>query len=175
MPALADLGPRICIMGPSNSGKSTLAAAIEAACGLPAVHLDRLHHLPDTDWQPRPHEHFVALHDAAIAEARWVMDGNYSCCLPQRLARATGVILLDTSTAISLLRYLRRCWFERDRIGGLAGGRDSVKWAMIRHIAIVTPLNRQRYRAMYRDITLPKIALFPQDLTKFYRSEGLRL
>lgn len=31
------------------------------------------------------------------------MDGNYSRCLPQRLARATGFILLDTSTATSLL------------------------------------------------------------------------
>jgi serine kinase of HPr protein (carbohydrate metabolism regulator) len=32
-----DLGPRICIMGPSNSGKSTLAEAIVRARDLPLV------------------------------------------------------------------------------------------------------------------------------------------
>lgn len=124
---LAALGPRICIMGPSNSGKSTLAQAIGRACGLPVVHLDRLHHRPHTDWQPRPAAEFLALHDAAIEAERWVMDGNYTRCLPQRLSRATGVILLDVPTLTSLGRYLARCWSTGARIGGLEGGRDSVK------------------------------------------------
>lgn len=88
---LDDLGPRICIMGPSNSGKSSLAAAISRACGLPPIHLDQLQYQPHTDWQPRPNEEFIALHDAAILGERWVIDGNYSRCLPQRLGRATGI------------------------------------------------------------------------------------
>ena len=99
---LDTLGPRICILGPSNSGKSTLADAIAAKQGLEPIHLDRLYHLPHTDWQPRPAGEFLTLHDAAIAGERWVMDGNYSSCLPQRLARATGLILLDLSTPLSL-------------------------------------------------------------------------
>ena len=102
---LDTLGPRICILGPSNSGKSTLADAIAAKQGLEPIHLDRLYHLPHTDWQPRPAGEFLTLHDAAIAGERWVMDGNYSSCLPQRLARATGLILLDLSTPLSLWRY----------------------------------------------------------------------
>ena len=109
---LDTLGPRICILGPSNSGKSTLADAIAAKQGLEPIHLDRLYHLPHTDWQPRPAGEFLTLHDAAIAGERWVMDGNYSSCLPQRLARATGLILLDLSTPLSLWRYARRTWFE---------------------------------------------------------------
>ncbi len=36
--SLEDLGPRICIMGPSNSGKSTLATAISHHTALPACH-----------------------------------------------------------------------------------------------------------------------------------------
>ncbi|CEJ49256.1 conserved hypothetical protein [Xanthomonas citri pv. bilvae] len=60
---LDDLGPRICILGPSNSGKSTLAQAR----GCVPVHLDRLHHLPNTAWIPRPRQDFMALHCAAIA------------------------------------------------------------------------------------------------------------
>lgn len=50
----SDLGDRICILGPSNSGKSTLADAIARKRGLEPIHLDLLHHLPNTDWEPRP-------------------------------------------------------------------------------------------------------------------------
>ncbi|WP_411969524.1 hypothetical protein [Mesorhizobium sp. CA10] len=87
------------------------------------------------------------------------MDGNYSGCMPQRLRRATGLILLDISTAASLLRYLRRTLFEKDRLGALEGGRDSIKWDMIHHIAVITPRNRRKYRAMFDALDLPKLQL----------------
>jgi adenylate kinase family enzyme len=170
-----ELGSRICIMGPSNSGKSTLAEAIARARGLEAVHLDQFYHLPHTDWVPRPADEFAALHDAAIMEAHWVIDGNYSRLLPQRLERATGFILLDVPTMISLYRYIRRCWFERDRRGALEGGRDSVKWDVIRHITIATRANRRRYRDMIDGISLPKVHInSTKALAEFYRLNGLR-
>ena len=156
---LPDLGDRICILGPSNSGKSTLADAIARKRDLEPIRLDVLHHLPNTDWEPRPKSEFIALHDAAIAGERWVMDGNYSICMPQRFQRATGVILLDISTLASLLRYFRRTLFETKRRGALDGGRDSVKWDMIHHIAVVQPRNRERYRTMFDELDLPKLQL----------------
>lgn len=171
---LDDLGPRICILGPSNSGKSTLAAAIGAVRGVSVIHLDQLHHQPHTDWRPRPAEEFLLLHDSALAADRWVIDGNYSRCVPQRLARATGVILLDTSTGVSLLRYVRRCLFEHDRVGAPEGAKDSVTWAMLHHIAVATRRSRRRYEAVFADIPLPKIRLAsPHSLDTFYRSEEL--
>ena len=173
---LADLGNRICILGPSNSGKSTLANAIARKRGLEPVHLDVLHHLPNTDWEPRPKGEFVALHDAAIAGERWVMDGNYSICMPQRFRRATGLILLDISTPASLLRYFRRTLFEAGRLGALEGGRDSVKWDMIHHIAVVQPKNRKRYRAMFDELDLPKLRLSSvRAIKQCFREWGLTL
>jgi hypothetical protein len=65
----ATLGERIVILGPSNAGKSTLAVALSEKLGIPAVHLDQLHHLPDTNWQPRPEAEFAALHDAILEES----------------------------------------------------------------------------------------------------------
>ena len=174
-PSLDELGGRICILGPSNAGKSTLAQAIGRQRQLPVVHLDQLYHLPNSDWVARPTRDFWRLHDEAIAQERWVMDGNYSNCTPQRLARATGLILLELPTLTSLLRYLRRCWFERERAGALAGGRDSVKWDMLRHIAVVTPKNRPKRLAFYDNATMPKLLLAtPRELQQFYEREGLR-
>lgn len=103
------------------------------------------------------------------------MDGNYSRCMPQRLKRATGIILLDLSTMASLLRYVRRCWFERDRAGALDGGRDSIKWTMIRHITVTTPPNRRKYAELFAQSDLPKICLpTASELAAFYRQESLR-
>ena len=156
---LSELGARICILGPSNSGKSTLAVAIARKRGMKVVHLDQLHHIPGTDWQPRPADEFRALHDEAIAGEQWVMEGNYSAYMPQRFSRATGLILLDVSTPVSLFRYVRRTLFEGSRAGALEGGHDSMKWNMIHYIAVTTPKNRRRYVEIYSQVSLPKICL----------------
>ncbi|MBE1160908.1 AAA family ATPase [Dyella acidiphila] len=156
---LSELGERVCILGPSNSGKSTLAAALGRKLGAPVVHLDQLHHLPNSDWLPRPAPEFLALHDEAIGAERWVIDGNYSSCMPQRLQRATGVILLDVSTATSLFRYLRRTLLESGRVGALEGAGERVKWSMLHYISVTTPLNRRRYREIYRQVSLAKVYL----------------
>ncbi|HET8726325.1 MAG TPA: AAA family ATPase [Alphaproteobacteria bacterium] len=154
LPPLESFGTRIMICGPSNSGKSTLAVAIGGKLGIPAVHLDLLQHLPNTDWQPRPADEFRALHDAAILADAWAMDGNYSRLMPQRLARATGIILLGDHRWANFARYLRRTLFERSRAGMLEGGRDSLKWTMVRWILVDSPKALIRYRA-----SLPKAGL----------------
>ena len=156
---LSELGQRICILGPSNSGKSTLADAIARNLGLNAIHLDQLYHLPNTNWKMRPTGEFLALHEEAVAGDRWVIDGNYSKCFPQRFRHATGIILLDISTAASLFRYVRRTLFDGRRIGALEGGQDSLKLSMLHHIAMVTPANRRRYADVYRQLRLPKVYL----------------
>lgn len=156
---LSELGDRICILSPSNSGKSTLADAIARKRNLEAVYLDQLFHLPNRDWEQRPRPEFIALHNAAIERERWVMDGNYAFCMPQRFRRATGLIVLDVSTITSLLRYFRRTLFEKERRGALAGGRDSVKWDMIHHITVATPKNRDRYRAIFEEFGAAKVQL----------------
>ncbi|SFW29431.1 AAA family ATPase [Luteibacter sp. UNCMF366Tsu5.1] len=153
------LGERICILGPSNSGKSTLADAIGRVRQLPVIHLDQFHHLPGTAWQPRPNDEFRQLHDQAIASERWVIDGNYSACFPERLARSTGLVLLDVSTLTSLGRYLRRARGDRARIGGLHGASDNVTLSMLHHIAIVSPRNRKRYRVLFDSADVPKVFL----------------
>ena len=156
---LTELGERICILGPSNSGKSTLADAIAKKRGLRSIHLDQLHHLPNTDWRPRPAAEFLALHDDAIVGDRWVIDGNYSKCFPQRFQRATGLILLDISTVASLFRYIRRTVCNGMRPGALEGGYDSLKLSMIHFLIVVTPRNRKRYADVYRQLHMPKVYL----------------
>lgn len=145
-PPLETFGHRIMVCGPSNAGKSTLAVALGRKTGLPVFHIDLFRHLPQTDWVPRPDAEFEALHDAAIADERWIMDGNYTHLMGRRIARATGIVLIGDNRWINLARYFRRTLFETDRLGSLTGGRDSIKWEMIHWILGPSPRNLARYR-----------------------------
>lgn len=175
IPPLYSLGPRICVCGPSNSGKSTLAAAIGRKIGAPPVHLDQFRFLPDTDWQQRSDEDFAALHDDAIAKDRWVIDGNYSKLMPARLARATGIILLGDNRWANLARYFNRTLFQRQRVGNLEGNKDSVKWAMIHWIMVVSPKSLERYRAGLPQSGLPFVqSRSMRELKQVYRAWELR-
>jgi len=172
---LAALGPRIMICGPSNTGKSTLCVALAARLGAEAYHLDLFRHLPSTDWVQRSDDEFAALHDEAISHERWAMDGNYSVLMPQRMARATGIIMLGGSRWANFRRYLWRTLFEkRGRAGSLAGDKDSLKWDMVRWLLIVQPKNRDRDLARVRAAGLPLIELRSMsELRRLYREWGL--
>lgn len=171
-----DLGERICVMGPSNSGKSTLADALGRRFGFATIHLDRLHHRPDGYWQARPFAEFAALHEEAIAQDRWVIDGSYTKLVARRLERATGLILLDVPTHVSLWRYLRRTISAEPRIGGLEGARDRITGEMLHHIIFVTPGTRRRNARIFDACGLPKIRLGSlREIRAVYDDWALRL
>lgn len=158
MPPLNSLGQRIMVLGPSNAGKSTLSVALSNKLSLPVVHLDQLQHLPNTDWQPRPEAEFKALHDQAILDDAWVIDGNYSRHMPKRFERATGIILITSNHWLRLARYFKRTLIHPSRRAGqLEGGRERLKWEMIDWIIFKTPNNAKRYSKMIAATKLPSV------------------
>lgn len=157
IPPLKSFGNRIVILGTTNAGKSTLAEALARKLDVPAVHLDQMRHLPNTDWEVRPDAEFRVLHDAAIEKPGWVMDGNYSELMPQRFNRATGIIVLDDHFLARYIRYFKRTLFQSRRIGALEGNRDSIKWNMI-HWLWHSRNSAARYRGFAEQIGLPFIA-----------------
>jgi len=173
---LQSLGKRIVILGPSNAGKSTLAVALSKKLGLPPIHLDQLHHLPHTDWQTRAETEFAALHDAAILKDAWIIEGNYTRLMPQRLAHATDAILITSNHWRRFFRYLKRTLVNHaDRAGHLAGAKDSIKWEMIHWILIKTRDSGERYTRILAETNLPTVECHNAgDLKALYRDWGLR-
>ncbi|NVN43059.1 AAA family ATPase [Asaia siamensis] len=157
--SLQTLGPRLIVMGPSNSGKSTLSVFIGRLTGLPVVHLDLLRHEVGTFERLRPLADFHHDHARAITAPSWIIDGNYSSCLDQRLERATGVILLDVTTLKSLQCYIGRCLGRSVRHGGWGAQREPVGLSMVKHILGPTRPNRKRYRLWFASCSLPKLYL----------------
>lgn len=173
IPPLENFGNRIVILGTTNAGKSTLADALARKLGVSAIHLDRFRHLPNTNWEQRPDAEFHALHDAAIKQPGWTMDGNYSVLLPQRFARATGVLVIDDHVLRRYIRYFKRTLFQTKRIGDLEGNRDSIKWNMIRWLW-TTRHGAPRYEGFAKDTGLPMLSCRTlPELDTVYRAWGL--
>jgi adenylate kinase family enzyme len=174
-PTLEDLGKRICVFGPSNSGKSTLTWAIADRIGAVPVSLDQLRFVPNTDWELCPDEDFASLHDQVIAGESWVIEGNYMGLLRQRASRATGIILLGTDRWTAFGRYVRRTLFERERHGHLAGAKDSLKLDMVNFILIEQPRKRQRDIGLLRATNLPMVQLESMsELNAAYAAWGIK-
>lgn len=173
LPPLENLGRRIMILGLTNSGKSTLAQALSRKLDIPAVHLDQLRHQPDTQWEERPDDEFAALHDAAIAMPEWVMDGSYSKVMPQRLERVTGIIVLTDSLMTRYRRYITRTVFQKERAGGLEGGKDQLNWTMLRWLWH-TRNSIGKYQQVAVNSGLPRVfASNKAELDQLYAQWGL--
>ena len=172
---LSALGSRIVVMGPSNAGKSTLAYTIGRQTGINVIHLDQLRFMPNTDWELRSRSDFDALHAQAIAQDSWIIEGNYSALVPARLARATGVVLLDASVTRRFLRYLNRTLLTRKhRIGNLEGGQESLKWEMVTWILIKTRGSAARLETLIHASGKPYVfCKSARQLDQLYSAWGL--
>lgn len=88
---------RVVILGRGGAGKSTLAATVGTATGLPVVELDR--HFWGPGLEPTPRELWAVVQGELAEADRWIMDGDLGPhdVLEVRLRRADTVLLLDYS------------------------------------------------------------------------------
>ena len=168
---LADLGSKICIIGCSCSGKSTLAAQLANKVNLPSYHLDILAHYPSTKWQRRSDEEFVAAHSKILQEPQWIIEGNYSICMQERFNQATAIIWLDLSPLTCVIRYLIRCFKNKPhRAGRLPDAKSEFSFFMLKHILFNYRKNSLKYQKLINTYQLPIIKIKSlRELNHYYK------
>lgn len=97
---------RILVYGVTGSGKTTLAARLAAATGLPWYAIDDLTWEPG--WVAVPGEEQRRRVKAICAGERWILDTAYATWLDIPLARVQLIVALDFPRWLSLSRLLRR-------------------------------------------------------------------
>ena len=114
MKMISDIGNRICIIGFSCSGKSTLAFNLSKKLHLPVLFLDAIAHVPHTNWEVRDRLLLKKEHDLFIKNnEQWIIEGNYSFLMPDRFNNADIIIGLDYMNIKSILRYFKRCALKK--------------------------------------------------------------
>ena len=135
---------RILIIGCSGSGKSTLARALREKLGLPVVHLDQLWWREG--WQHVTREEFDEQLEMALAMERWIIDGNYSRTIQQRLPKCDTIIYLDFSRWECLLGVTQRVLgsYGKVRPDMAEGCPERIDWDFIKFVWNFNKNNRVR-------------------------------
>jgi adenylate kinase family enzyme len=110
----AALPRRVWIVGPTGSGKSTVAVALAARMGVAATHLDDLHF--GAGWVERSWDDLRSRVAPVVAGDSWVIDGNYSAVRRKFADRVELFVWLDLPFRTTFPRVLRRT-LARSRSG----------------------------------------------------------
>ena len=104
---------RILVVGSGGSGKSTFSVRLGRLLGLPVIHLDTLYWSPG--WIEPDKSQWANTVRQVIEQDRWILDGNYSGTLAERIEACDTIIFLDLSRYLCLWRVLKRAARYRGR------------------------------------------------------------
>ena len=103
---------RVLVIGSGGAGKSTFSRRLGERLGLEVIHLDVEHWRPG--WVEPPKDEWARKVVELCGRESWVMDGNFSGTLEQRLAACDTVVFLDLPRAVCVWRVLKRRVMYRD-------------------------------------------------------------
>lgn len=153
-PISSDTPPprRLCVIGVSGAGKTTLARRAAAILRVSHLELDALHWEPG--WQEASTQLFRERVASATAAEGWTADGNYSKARDILWARADTLLWLDYSLPLVMVRLLRRTLarlLHREELW--SGNRESLRMAFSRDSIILWALQTHpKYRREFPDL-----------------------
>ncbi len=161
---------RICVVGISGAGKTTLGRGLAARLNIPFIELDAI------NWQAGWRD--LATHDpeefrrrvaAAVAQDAWVSDGNYGSAIGGLVrARATHMVWLDYDRPVVMRRVIWRSFLraiDRRELWPGTGNRERfaqwftdpehpIRWAWKNHAS-----RRVHFEAVTRDPALAHLTV----------------
>ena len=161
---------RICIIGGSGTGKTTLANNLGKKLNLPIYHIDGINYLQN--WKMRNKNERDKIILQKTEEEKWIIDGTYHSTLKERLEKADCVIYLDYSTIAQikgvLERFIKNGGKEKKEIPGCNEKMDwkffwwVVKWRKNKRPTIIESI---------KEIDSDKIYIFKsrRQLNKWYK------
>ncbi|MBI4852855.1 MAG: hypothetical protein HY819_13760 [Acidobacteria bacterium] len=104
---------KVLIIGSGGSGKSTLARKLATILKIELIHLDLLYW--KAGWIETPKEKWREIVLDLLKKDSWVIDGNYSGTLKDRIEVSDTIIFLDRSPLLCLWRVLKRWFYNRNK------------------------------------------------------------
>lgn len=105
---------KVIVIGCPGSGKSTFSRGLNKNTGIPLYHLDMMFWNSDKTTVER--SVFLERLAAVLEKDEWIIDGNYSSTMEQRLEACDTVFFLDFPTELCLEGVRQRRGKPRDDI-----------------------------------------------------------
>ncbi|WP_437750419.1 DNA topology modulation protein [Staphylococcus shinii] len=97
---------KIIVIGSSGSGKSTLSIELSHILEIPVYHLDKLFWKPN--WVMTTKDEQFKIQNSLLDKNEWIIDGNYTGILEERLLSADTIIFLNLPRRICYYRVFKR-------------------------------------------------------------------
>ena len=114
---------KVLVVGNGGSGKSTFSKKLGTKLKVPVVHLDEHYWKPG--WMATPTEEWRNKVHSLMAADAWIMDGNYSGTMSERVAAADTIIYFRFPRLSCILGVYRRR-FSKRRIDPIPGCPEKV-------------------------------------------------
>lgn len=102
---------KIIIIGCPGSGKTTFAEKLQMVTNLPLYYLDAIWHKPDRTHISR--EEYDRKLSEIFQTEEWIIDGNYSRTIEERIQKSDTIFLFDLPTDVCLQGAMERLGKER--------------------------------------------------------------
>ncbi len=163
---------RICIIGGSGTGKTTLAKNLGKQLNLPVYYIDGIHHLKN--WEIRDKDERDKIILEIINKDKWIIDGTYKSTLKQRLEKADYVIYLDYSTFAQIRgilgRFVKKHGKEKEEIPGC---KEKMSWDFFWWVVNWRKNKRPTIIKNIQEVDNEKIHIFKtrRELNKWYKNK----
>lgn len=161
---------RICIIGGSGTGKTTLANNLGKELKLPVYHIDGIHHLEN--WKIRDKNERDKIIIEKTNQAKWIIDGTYRSTLQQRLKKSDYIIYLDYSTLAQIIGVMKRFFKnhgkEKEEIPGY---KEQMNWEFFCFVVRWRKEKRKDVLEEISKVNQKKVFIFKnrKQLNKWYR------
>lgn len=161
---------RICIIGGSETGKTTLANNLGKELDLPIYHIDGINY--SENWEERDKKQRDEVIIEKVKQPRWVIDGTYRSTLQQRLEKADCVIYLDYSSLAQLRgvlkRFIQHHGKERSEIPGC---KERINWKFLCFVIRWRKNRREEILEKISKVNNEKVYIFHNrhELNKWYK------
>ena len=104
---------KILVVGPGGAGKSTFSKSLSQVLNIPVYHLDKIYWLPN--WEHISREELIEKVHKITSTDEWIIDGNYSGSLDERVPVAEVIIFLDFNILMCVNSAIKRALKSRKK------------------------------------------------------------